>query len=89
VLDAVALDFTNVGPPYDQDFTATQLNNPDDIFGAVSNNTGVATVVPGFTPGTFVVTPVAAGKTTITVTGLRGSTASLKITVTLTSIGIH
>jgi hypothetical protein len=84
-----SLVFTNAGAAYDQTVTVTQSGSPAGPFSAVSNNTGVVTVAQGSGPSAFVVTPVNAGNTTITITGSNAMTAAVAINVTSTSITVQ
>jgi hypothetical protein len=79
------LSFSNTGAGNNQTFTASESNYTGPL-NASSANTSVATVTPASGAGpnqTFIVTPVAPGNTTITVTDNHGGSASVTVTVTV------
>ncbi len=82
-----ALTFSNVGTAYNQSFSVSEAGYTGTLT-AMSQDTKVATVAPGTRSGTFVVTPVGAGQTTIIVTDTAGRTVAVAVHVTVTPVTV-
>ncbi len=62
--------------------------NSDKTLTWTSSNEGVATVAPGGAVGSCIITPIFAGKTTITATSVNGITATAEVTVVDSTIDL-
>jgi hypothetical protein len=75
------LSFSALGASAAQTFSASETGYTG-TFSATSANPAVATVAPGSTAGSFVVTPVGGGTTTVTLTDTNAQTATVNVSVT-------
>lgn len=81
-----ALNFTATGAAYAQSTTASQSQFGGSFNASTATCIGIATVSPS-SGTTFTVTPVAAGSCTFTIAGANGTSATLSVGVTTTTVG--
>ena len=81
-----ALTFTATGAAYALSTTASQSQFSGSFSASTATCSGIATISPS-SGTTFTVTPVAAGSCTFTIAGANGTSATLSVGVTTTTVG--
>ncbi len=85
-LSSTKLTFTAAGASAAQTVTVAQTNYAGSFTPSTTTCTGIATIAQA-TATSFMVTPVAAGSCNFTISGGSGSSATLAIGVTTTTVG--
>jgi hypothetical protein len=83
-----SLTFLASGSQYSTTVAASEPGY-SGAFSATSANTAIATVAPGSSPNSFVVTPVNAGTTTLTVRDASGGYTTVPVSVSITGLQLQ
>ncbi len=89
LLSPSSLSFTESGTAAAQTTHVSEAQYSGNFTATSANCAGIATIAAGTSAGSFTITPAAGGSCSFTITDANGKSATLRIGVTTSSVGVQ